>query len=39
MEKNVKKSATLPIKASRVELVTDKNREQEIKELIKKLKK
>ncbi len=39
MGEKTKKSAFLHIKASHTEFVTDKNREDELKELMKKLKK
>lgn len=39
MEKGKKKSAILPIRASQTEFVTDKDKDIELKELIKKLKK
>ncbi len=39
MEERKKKSAMLPIKAAYTEFVTDKDKELELKELIKKLKK
>ncbi len=38
-KKLTKKTATLPIKPAHVELITDKKREKEVKELIKKLNK
>lgn len=37
--KTEKKSVLLPIRASHVEIVTDKRREKEIEEIVKRLKK